>query len=154
MLRLTSLLVATIGLSACSITAHLYPTKGPLSSIAPLPVIDAQIHGVLGGSGNIELTMPDGEACKGHWSVTAPQMAGSISTFGTGAFTSGIEQAFVSIHGSSFYSGSLPGVNNGQAMVTGPKGTVIDVAFKVGSGTASGFGVAIDNHGNTYKVLF
>jgi hypothetical protein len=125
-----------------------------MARLTPLPVIDARIHGVLGDSGNIDLKMPDGEICKGHWSVTAPKMAGRIHSSGTGTARSGLETAFLQVHGSSFYHGIVPGVNNGQAMVTGPRGTVLEVAFKVGSGTASGFGVAIDNHGNTYKVLF
>jgi hypothetical protein len=125
-----------------------------MAKLSPLPVIDAKIHGVLGDSGDIDLTMPDGEVCKGHWSVTAPKMAGRIQSSETGTVRSGLETAFIQVHGSSFYHGIVPGVNNGQAMVTGPRGTVVEVAFKVGSGTASGFGVAIDNRGNTYKVLF
>ncbi len=39
-------------------------------------------------------------------------------------------------------------------MIIGTRGTVIEVEFYTGSGTANGFGLAKDNKGNIYKVLF
>jgi len=48
----------------------------------------------------------------------------------------------------------VPGVNKGEAVLVGDRGTVIQVEFYTGSGTANGTGVAKDNKGNTWKVLF
>lgn len=45
-------------------------------------------------------------------------------------------------------------MNRGEAIIVGNKGTIIEVEFYTGSGTANGFGLAKDNHGNIYKVLF
>jgi len=39
-------------------------------------------------------------------------------------------------------------------MLVGNRGTVIQVEFYTGSGTANGTGVAKDNKGNVFKVLF
>ena len=49
---------------------------------------------------------------------------------------------------------NVPGVNKGEAVLVGDRGTVIQVEFYTGSGTAYGTGVAKDNKGNIYKVLF
>ena len=39
-------------------------------------------------------------------------------------------------------------------MLVGNMGTVIEIEFKVGSGTASGNGVGKDNKGNIFRVMF
>jgi len=62
----------------------------------------------------------------------------------------------VSVYGSGYSFGSAARVNSGQAMLVGNRGTVIviEIEFRVGSGTASGTGVGKDNKGNVFKVLF
>ena len=138
------LLVAV--LCGCSTTANLYPVKGPLSEVKPLPVIRARVDGIMGNSGDIALTMPDGEACKGQWSSAA----GMSVTYGSGTLFS----QYGSIYWSGYTVGNKPGENRGQAIVIGKRGTVIEIEFYTGSGTANGFGLAKDNKGNIYKVLF
>jgi len=150
---LLPLLVCAITTS-CSITANLYPLEGPLSRVSPLPVIPAKVSNVTADSGPITLTMPDGEICTGRWSVVAPKFAAYGSHSGSGTVSSGLNQAFVTAHGSSVVHGIKPGINKGQAMLTGDRGTVMEVVFLVGSGTASGYGAAKDNRGNIYKLLF
>ncbi len=39
-------------------------------------------------------------------------------------------------------------------MLLGDQGTIIQVEFYTGSGSANGSGVAKDNNGNIFKVLF
>jgi hypothetical protein len=39
-------------------------------------------------------------------------------------------------------------------MLLGTKGTSIEIEFLTGAGTAHGYGVAKDNHGNLFRVLF
>lgn len=141
-----SLGLILVALCGCSTTANLYPVKGPLSEIQPLPIIRARVDGIMGNSGGISLTMPDGEFCKGQWSSAA----GMSVSYGSGSL--------FSQYGSAYWSGytvsNKPGENRGQAMIVGARGTIIEVEFYTGSGTANGFGLAKDNKGNIYKVLF
>ena len=143
---LISLGLILVTLCSCSTTANLYPVKGPLSEIQPLPIIQARVDGIMGNSGGISLTMPDGEFCKGQWSSAA----GMSVTYGSGTLFS----QYGSAYWSGYSVGNKPGENRGQAMIVGAKGTVIEVEFYTGSGTANGFGLAKDNKGNIYKVLF
>jgi hypothetical protein len=138
----------------CSTTARLYPVEGPMSKQIPLPVLAANVEGILGNTGGITLTMPDGERCTGHWSSIAPQQVGFTSVAASGLTTSGLASAWTTAYGSGFSFSNAPGVNRGEAMLTGEKGTVLQVEFFTGSGTANGTGVAKDNHGNVFKVLF
>ena len=154
LLLLTAIASAAILTTSCSITASLYPVEGPLAKISPLPVIPVKVSNVTSDSGPITLTMPNGEVCTGRWSVVAPKYTAISNSSSSGTISSGLDQAFVHIHGSSVTSGALPGINRGQAMVTGTQGTIMEVVFLVGSGTASGYGAAKDNRGNIYKLLF
>ncbi len=99
---LLSIGLVVVSFCGCSTTANLYPVKGPLSEVKPLPVIRARVDGIMG----------------------------------------------------NYTVGNKPGENRGQAIVIGERGTVIEVEFYTGSGTANGFGLAKDNKGNIYKVLF
>lgn len=130
----------------CSTTANLYPVKGPLSLQSPTPILVARVNGIMGNTGNIVLTMPDGEVCKGKWSSAA----GKAVSFGTVNLFS----QYGSIFGTSYSVGNVPGVNRGEAILFCNKGTKIEVEFYTGSGTANGYGLAKDNHDNIYKVLF
>ncbi len=72
----------------------------------------------------------------------------------TGTVSDGLNSVWASVYGSSYSVGDVPGVNKGEAMLIGDRGTVMQMEFFTGSGTANGTGVAKDNRGNTYKVLF
>lgn len=132
--------------TGCGTTANLYPVQGPLSERKPLPVIVAKVNGIMGNTGSISLTLPDGEACEGKWSSAA----GVSASFGTVNLFS----QYGSVFGSGFSVANQPGVNRGEAILVGEKGTVIEIEFYTGSGTANGFGLAKDNHANLFKVLF
>lgn len=141
-------------LAACSTTATLYPVDGPLSKQQPLPVLTATVDGIMGNTGGISMTLPDGEQCTGKWSSIAPMSVGFSSASASGAATNGMASVWTTVYGSGFSVRNLPGVNKGEAMLVGDRGTVIQVEFYTGSGTANGTGVARDNKGNIYKVLF
>lgn len=145
LLSLSAGLLASV-LCSCSTTANFYPVKGPLSEVKPLPIIRARVDGIMGNSGGITLTMPDGETCKGQWSSAA----GMSISYGSGTLFS----QYGSAYWSGYSVGNKPGENRGQAIVIGDRGTVIEVEFYTGSGTANGFGLAKDNKENIYKVLF
>jgi len=134
-------------------TATFYPIEGPLSKEQPLPVLLATAYGIMGNTGNISLTLPDGEFCKGKWSSIAPMSVGISTASASGTTISGMFSVWSTVYGSGFSMSNLPGVNKGEAMLVGNKGTVIQVEFYTGSGTANGTGVAKDNKGNIFKVL-
>lgn len=146
--------VAVIVIAACSTTATLYPVDGPLSKQQPLPVLTAAVDGIMGNTGGISLSLPDGEHCTGKWSSIAPMSVGFSTTSASGSATNGMASAWATVYGSGFSVSNLPGVNKGEAMLVGDRGTVIQIEFYTGSGTANGAGVARDNKGNIFKVLF
>jgi len=141
-------------LIACSTTATLYPVEGPMAKESPLPVLTATVDGILGNTGGISMTLPSGERCTGKWSSIAPMSVGFVAGSTSGTVTSGMASAWATAFGSGVYVGNLPGVNRGEAILVGERGTVIHVEFFTGSGTASGTGVAKDNLNNIFKVLF
>ena len=139
-------LLLFILLAGCSTKANFYPVQGPLSEQTPISVIVANVDGIMGNTGNISLTMPDGEHCKGKWSSAA----GVSVTVGTVNLFS----QYGSVFGSGFSASNTPGVNRGEAILLGDRGAKIEVEFYTGSGTANGYGLAKDNRGNIYKLLF
>lgn len=147
-------LILALFIAGCSTTATLYPVEGPLSKMQPLPVLTAIADGITGNTGNISLTLPNGEYCKGRWSSIAPMSVGYSAASASGSATSGMSSVWATVYGSGFSVSNLRGVNKGEAMLVGDRGTVIHVEFYTGSGTANGSGVAKDNNGNIFKVLF
>jgi hypothetical protein len=143
-------------LSGCSmsVTAKLFPVKGPYSEQKPIPVLRALVKNVQGNSGDVTLTLPNGEVCTGTWSSIAPQQVSSTSITGGAQLRSGIQSAYATVYGTGFTVSNVPGINRGTAYLVGDRGTTIEVEFFTGSGTASGNGVATDSNGNIYKVLF
>ncbi len=90
--------------------------------------------------------MPDGERCQGKWSSVAPM---AVSHSRVTLFSQ-----YGSVFGSGMAVANKPGVNRGEAILIGERGTRMEVEFFTGSGTANGYGLAKDNQGNIYKVLF
>ena len=136
------LLLALIVFYSCSITLDLYPVKGPLASEVPLRVIKAKATNVTSNSGKCYLTLPNGEYCEGRWSSTA------------GVIGSRNNSSLLIDYGQELGLSARGNENRGYAMLLGTKGTSIEIEFLTGAGTAHGFGVAKDNKGNIFKVLF
>lgn len=147
-------LTLVASLTACSTTATLYPVDGPLSKQRPLPILTAAVDGIMGNTEGISLSLPDSEHCTGRWSSIAPMSVGYSAGSATGSATNGMASVWATVYGSGFSVRNLAGVNKGEVMLVGDRGTVIQVEFYTGSGTANGTGVAKDNKGNIFKVLF
>ena len=128
--------------SSCSITLDLYPVKGPLATKIPVRMIKATATNVTSNSGKCFLTMSDGEYCVGRWSSTA------------GVRKSTNNYSLLLSYGQELGLSPRGNENRGYAMLLGDKGTSIEIEFLTGAGTAHGFGVAKDNKGNLFKVLF
>jgi len=143
----TYLMALGVGsLAGCSTTVSMFPVEGPLSQKSPVPTIEATADGIMGNTGNVSLTMPDGEHCAGKWSSAAGagieiESGSLIGTYGSAYGTS-----------TSVSTGS--GQNPGEAFLTCNEGRTIQLEFVTGAGTANGFGIAKDSEENIYKVLF
>lgn len=146
-MKRTALAVLLLSLTACSAGIDLFPLEGPYSKLSPPPVLRARAEGVTSNSGQLSITYPDGEICKGRWSSVAPQFAGAstgvlMGTYGAlVGFTAGA-------------TGIVPGVNRGEAFVTCRTGRTMQAEFFTGSGTAHGYGIAKDSDQNVFKMLF
>jgi hypothetical protein len=131
---------------ATTTKANFYPVQGPLSKQNPIPIIIADVDGITSNTGNITLTLPDGEKCVGKWSSAA----GVVSGYSTVNLFSKYGYVF----GTGTSVSNVPGVNRGEAVLVGNKGAVMEIEFYTGSGTANGWGIAKDNRENIFKVIF
>ena len=139
---LALVLLATGGCT--SLTATLVPVQGPLSKARPLRTIEAKATGTGGYNGGLSWQMPDGEACKGRWSV--------VNQTGSFAFTSAnLLSTYGDTHLSGFSLGSTAGWNRGYAVVTCSQSRTFEIEF-VSRG--HGFGIAKDTDDNIYRFVF
>lgn len=138
-------LLSIILTSSCSVTnstIDLFPVEGPLSSQIPVSVITATAENVTSYGGKLFLTMPDGEKCNGRWSSSGG-VTGSQNNY-----------SLLITYGEKLNLSPRGNEERGYAMLLGDRGTTIDIEFLTGVGTGHGFGVAKDNKGNVYKVIF
>jgi len=133
-------------LAGCSTSISMFPAQGPLRNDTPNPVLIASADGITSNSGRFTVTYPNGDECVGRWASLAPQM---VSTGWGSLFTK-----HGSITGVSFSTTNMPGINRGEAMAVCKSGNRLQVEFYTGSGTASGLGVASDDNGNVFKLIF
>jgi hypothetical protein len=144
--RIAMVIALTTFVAGCSVTATMLPVEGPLSQKKPVPVLKVKADGIMGNSGNVTFTMPDGEPCSGRWSSAAA--AGVAVTSGS----------LIGQYGTTYLSGvsvmTGSGQNPGQALATCRSGRTFQIEFITGAGTAHGFGIGKDNEGNIYKFVF
>lgn len=133
-------------LTGCSTNVSFFPVEGPLVESNPVPTLHAVANGIWGNTGDMHLSMPDGEMCSGKWSSAA----GAGLSFGTTSLIG----TYGSVYGTGIGVSTGTGQNPGQAVLQCNQGRTIQVEFITGAGTANGFGYAKDNKGNVYKVLF
>jgi hypothetical protein len=145
-LEVLSVLCAVALVSACSTTVSMFPTDGPLRQQRPAPVLTATVENITSNSGPFRVTYPNGDVCEGRWASVAPQM---VSVGWGSLFT-----RYGAIAGVSTTVTNVPGINRGEAMATCKSGNQLQVEFTTGSGTANGVGVAKDDLGNVFKLIF
>ena len=144
--RMIVVILTLLMMIGCSTTVSLFPMDGPLRNERPAPVLIATVGNITSSSGPFGLVYPNGDICEGRWASLAPQM---VSTTWGEIFTKYGKQV-----GVSSTSVNVPGVNRGEAMAICRSGNRIQVEFYTGSGTASGVGVAKDDQGNVFKLIF
>lgn len=147
MFRTYLFVVSVLLFPGCSSsTAFLFPLEGPLSEESPVPSIQAAVNGTQGNTGDIELTMPNGENCSGEWSYDE----GDDATLESG----GLLETYGSVYGTSTSVDTGQDRYPGQAFLDCDQGRTIEVEFVTGGGTGSEIGFARDDQGNIYRVLF
>jgi hypothetical protein len=107
-------------------------------------------------SGNLTVTLTDGEVCKGAWStVNRNPTAGA----GNGASSApDLPSAWDAVYGQGFYTAHILGAKlHVQGVLTGNKGTILHVELyrpDTPNGLNEIKGVGMDNNGNVYKLAF
>lgn len=92
-------------------------------------------------SETVVITLPSGEMLKGGY------VALSNATIGYGSL-------FYGANVGSMLSVGAGGSSNGYALLTGDKGTVMEIIFSYSEWTSHGFGTAKTNKGAEYRVMF
>ena len=158
-LKLWSVSLAYSLMLGCSVhKAQFYPVQGPLSAQTPLPVLVAKVSGVF-TPGNISLVLEDGEVCKGRW-TQVPTIQSPNGAAAANPATSEISGAWDTVYGPGFYVSHILGATlHLQALVSGNRGTLVNAEmYRSGEGPNSELGsikgVAKDNRGNIYKLVF
>lgn len=134
-------LAALLLLAACDLSnATIYNLKTGESYKATF------VNSIRSGGGQMTAEGPDGEHFSGRFSnfakdITPAQALMKIADQVSWAQGKGV------IFGQQ-------GELTGTAVLTGNKGTVLDLAYTVDSATGHGSGVGKDNKGNDYKILF
>src|SRR2546423_14577905 len=142
----------------CFAKARFYPVRGPLASQAPPPVLVGKITFAF-NSGNISVTLSDGEICKGQLAtVPRPETSQSSSTTAT---TDEMSSVWDAIYGQGFYVDHVLGARlYARALLTGNRGPTLQFEMdkheedRTDNVAAGVKGVAKDSNENIYKVTF
>ena len=140
----------------CSHTYRFYPVQGPLSAQTPLPVLVAKLTGAI-SSGNISVVLSDGEVCKGHWAEVPRAKVPKGANTASAPEANGMSSVWDTVYGSGFYVSQVLGSTNARAVASGDRGTILNVelhATPEGEKTLIVKGIAKDNKGNIYKVVY
>jgi hypothetical protein len=146
--------VCIFAASGSAFAQRLYPVEGPIASQTPQPVFKGHIsHPIFGVSPLFMLlrswTVANGEVLQGKpkkvkaSSVNNPVPSASAPPQPNLAF------AWDAVYGPGYFVGHILGKDMGQGVFTGKKGTVLQVESLDGEK-----GVAVDNQGNIYKMVW
>jgi len=150
---------ALVLLSACMISGcsyynatsgQLYPVQGPSASLAPAPVYNATITVSSRSGTSISLALANGETFNGNWGG-AVESAVNAKVPGTPASyppQPNLSFAWDAIYGQGDFVAHILGKSVGHAILTGSQGTALQLEI------AGHRGVAVDNKGNIYKVVW
>jgi hypothetical protein len=154
--KLCFLLLGISIMLGCSHTYRFYPVQGPLSAQTPLPVLVAKLTGAI-SSGNISVVLSDGEVCKGQWAEVPRAKVPKGANTASAPEANGMSSVWDTVYGSGFYVSQVLGSTNARAVASGDRGTILNVelhATPEGEKTLIIKGIAKDNKGNIYKVVY
>jgi hypothetical protein len=132
----------------------LYPVQGPLTAQMPQPVFSGHIRRPMFSAGPPFLllkswTVANGEVLQGKAktvtasSVNVPEVGARYPSQPNLAF------AWDAVYGQGFFAAKILGQKFGQGVFTGSQGTILQVESLNGHD-----GVAVDNKGNIYKMVW
>jgi hypothetical protein len=154
-LSLAALCICIVAASGSASAQKLYPVLGPLAAQTPQPVFKGQIRRPVFSVGSVFLllkswTVSNGDVLQGKpktlkaSSVTPAPQTGEISLP-----QPNLAFAWDAVYGEGFFVAHILGNEFGQGVFTGSQGTVLQVESLDGRN-----GVAVDNKGNTYKMVW
>ena len=117
-----------------------------------MPTYTAKMSGLL--SGTISVTLANGEVCQGPWAFVPTTSAGPRDINAAGADIPNMAADWDFVCGPNYYLAHVVGNKLfARATLTGHMGTIINVELSNETNTRGKTkGVAIDNHGNAFKV--
>ena len=146
-----ALFLLAVFIAAEAANAHgqrVYPVQGPLATVPSPQVFTARMHGST--TGQITLTLANGESFNGQWSTLIAFSANTIAKKSPSApLQPNLASAWDAVYGQGFYLAKVLGVGIGQSLLTGNQGTVVQMEF-----FNNKEGVALDNRGNVYKMVW
>jgi hypothetical protein len=154
-LSLAGLFVCVVAGSGSVFAQKLYPVQGPLAAQTPQPVFSGQIRRPMFGAGPVFLllkswTVANGEVLQGKpKTVTASSLNPAPEAGAISLPQPNLAFAWDAVYGEGFFVAHILGKKFGQGVFTGSQGTVLQVETLDGRN-----GVAVDNKGNTYKMVW
>jgi hypothetical protein len=132
----------------------LYPVQGPLATQTPQPVFTGKIRRPMFSAGPSFLllktwTVANGEVLQGKPKTIKATSVNMPPPGSTNPPQPNLAFAWDAVYGEGFFVAHILGQKIGQGMFTGSQGTVLQVESLSGQ-----TGVAIDNKGNTYKMVW
>jgi hypothetical protein len=149
--RAVLLVCAVSLLTGCYRIGRLYPVQGPLAAQTAPPIYSAKMTGAF-NSGNITVTLGNGEVCSGAWGMVSrkPTDSGDQSSVNW-------PKVWDAVYGGGYYTANVLGARlHVRSALTGSKGTTLDVEMyrrDVPGQLTEIHGVAQDNRGNIYKIV-
>lgn len=138
-------------LSGCYRIGRLYPVQGPLAAQTAPPIYAAKMTGAF-NSGNITVTLANGEVCKGAWGMVSREPTDTTTPSGVNW-----PKAWDAVYGGGYYTANVLGARlHVRSTLTGSNGATLDVEMyrrDVPGQLTEIRGVAQDNRGNIYKIV-
>ena len=155
--KLVLSLILVSGMFAGSDSAFaqkLYPVQGPLAAQTPQPVFSGHIRRPMFGPAPVFLLLKSWTVANGVLLQGKPKtlQASSVNPPPNGTISfpqSNLAFAWDAVYGEGFFVAHILGKKFGQGVFTGSQGTVLQVESLDGRN-----GVAVDNKGNTYKMVW
>lgn len=144
-----------IASSGQAFAQKLYPVQGPLSEQTPPPVFSGKIRRPMFSAGPVFVLLKSWTVANGEVLLSGKPktvLASAATPMPTSAISLPLPNlafAWDAVYGEGYFVARLLGNKFAQAVFTGNQGTVLQVETLDGR-----TGVAVDNKGNTYKMVW
>jgi len=146
-------LLSVCALAGCTFNGRLYPVAGPLFQQNPSAVFTATFHPTANIDGDVvSAVLANGETGTGRWTSVRATLPSGQDANASDPSTANMAAAWDTVEGQGYYTRNLLGAKGKyyKCTITGNQGTVLIVEMLIIQKAA----VAIDNKGNTYKLVF